>query len=53
MVGWKNADNYRSLLGAMKTMTDEEKVQLFDKVQKVGTPTIFGYVRVRVRANPC
>ena len=35
MIGWKNADNYSSMIGAMRNMSDEEKVQIFDKVQKV------------------
>ena len=35
MIGWKNADNYSSMIGAMRNMSDEEKVQIFDKFQKV------------------
>ena len=36
-VGWKNADEYSSMIGTLNNMTDEEKARLFDRVQEVCT----------------
>ena len=35
VLGWKNSEDYSSMIGTLNNMTDEEKARLFDRVQEV------------------